>query len=141
MPQAYYPTVPFPIDHVIARQHGGRTMLGNLALSCLHDNLHEGPNIDGIDPLTRKLTRLLNPRRHKWERHFCGDGLYLIARTAIGRTAIGRTTIVVPAMNDPDVIQVRRSLIEEGPFPPMWRPRRGQEGWTRTTLDSGEARS
>ena len=23
MPQAYYPTVPFPIDHIIARQHGG----------------------------------------------------------------------------------------------------------------------
>lgn len=34
--QAFYPTVPFPIDHVIARQHGGRTTLSNLALSCLH---------------------------------------------------------------------------------------------------------
>jgi hypothetical protein len=38
MPQAYYPTVPFPIDHVIALQHGGPRTLGNLALSCLHDN-------------------------------------------------------------------------------------------------------
>lgn len=36
MPQAYYPTVPFPIDHVIARQHGGPTVPANLALSCLH---------------------------------------------------------------------------------------------------------
>jgi hypothetical protein len=34
-----------------------------------------------------------------------------------GRTAIGRTTIVALAMNDPDVIRVRRSLIEEGLFP------------------------
>jgi HNH endonuclease len=37
MPEAYYPTVPFPIDHIIARQHGGTTTLGNLALSCLHE--------------------------------------------------------------------------------------------------------
>jgi hypothetical protein len=74
MPQAYYPTVPFPIDHVIARRHGGRTTLGNLALSCLHDHSHKGPNISGIDPLTGKLTKLFNPRRHKWERHFRWDG-------------------------------------------------------------------
>lgn len=33
MPQACYPTVPFPIDHVIARQHGGKTTANNLALS------------------------------------------------------------------------------------------------------------
>ena len=45
MPQAYYPTVPFPIDHIIARQHGGTTTLDNLAVSCLHDNTHKGPNI------------------------------------------------------------------------------------------------
>ena len=81
---------------------------------CVHDNLHKGPNIAGIDPLTRKLTKLFNPRRHKWERHFRWDGPDLI-----GRTAVERTTIVVLAMNDPDVIRVRRSLIEEGLFPPI----------------------
>jgi hypothetical protein len=26
MPQGFYPTVPFPIDHIIARQHGGQTV-------------------------------------------------------------------------------------------------------------------
>jgi hypothetical protein len=114
MPEAYYPTVPFPIDHIIALQHGGLTTLGNLALSCLHDNSHKGPNIAGIDPLTRKITKLFNPRRHEWNRHFRWNGPYLI-----GRTAIGRTSIVVLAMNDPDVVRVRRSLIEEGLFPPV----------------------
>jgi hypothetical protein len=113
MPEAYYPTVPFPIDHIVARQHGGRTTLGNLALSCLHDNSHKGPNIAGIDPLTRKLTRLFNPRRQKWARHFRWDGPYLR-----GRTAIGRTTIVMLAMNDPDLVRVLRSLTAEGLFPP-----------------------
>lgn len=113
MPQAYYPTVPFPIDHIIARQHGGPSTLGNLALACYHDISHKGPNITGIDPVTRKITKLFNPRRHNWKRHFRWDGPFLI-----GRTAIGRATVAVLAMNHPDVVGVRRSLIDEGIFPP-----------------------
>jgi hypothetical protein len=31
MPQAFYPTVPFPIDPISAQQHGGPTVFGNLA--------------------------------------------------------------------------------------------------------------
>jgi hypothetical protein len=114
MPQAFYPTVPFPIDHIIAQQHGGPTVLSNLALSCLHDNSHKGPNIAGLDPLTRKLTKLFNPRRHKWERHFRWNGPYVV-----GRTAVGRVTVAVLAMNDPDVVEVRAALLEEGLFPPV----------------------
>jgi len=49
MPQAFYPA-PFQIDHIIARQHGGVTGIGNLALACLHCNAHKGPNIAGLDP-------------------------------------------------------------------------------------------
>ncbi len=113
MPAAFYPTVSFPIDHIIARQHGGLTLLGNLAMSCLHCNSHKGPNIAGVDPLTRKLTKLFNPRRHRWERHFRWDGPYLL-----GRTAVGRATIVVLAMNHPDLLEVREALIDEGVFPP-----------------------
>ena len=45
MPQAYYPTVPFPIDHIVARQHGGRTTMANLAPSCLHDFWHDWPGV------------------------------------------------------------------------------------------------
>jgi HNH endonuclease len=112
MPRSYYPTVPFPIDHVIARQHGGTTTLDNLALSCLHDNTHKGPNIAGIDPQTRRITRLFNPRRDRWERHFTWDGALLG-----GKTSVGRTTVVVLAMNHPDAVAVRQSLIEEGLFP------------------------
>jgi hypothetical protein len=109
IPQMVYPTVPFPIDHVIARQHGGPTILNNLALSCLHCNSHKGPNIAGIDPKSKKLTKLFNPRRHKWSRHFRGDGPYLI-----GKTAVGRVTIAILAMNDPEFIEVRTALLGEG---------------------------
>jgi hypothetical protein len=114
VPQWAYPTVTFPVDHVRARQHGGRTSLGNLANSCLHCNSHKGPNIASIDPVSHKLTRLFNPRRHKWKKHFRWDGPLLV-----GKTPVGRTTIVVLAMNDPEAVVVREALIEEGSFPPV----------------------
>lgn len=112
MPQRFYPTVPFPIDHIIARQHGGPTILTNLALSCLHCNSHKGPNIAGIDPKNKKLTKLFHPRRHKWDRHFRWNGPYMP-----GRTAVGRVTVDVLAMNEDEVIEVRAALLEEG-----WNP-------------------
>jgi hypothetical protein len=113
MPQLFYPTLPFQVDHVVARQHGGETHRANLALACLHCNSHKGPNIAGLDPKTRELTRLFNPRRQKWERHFRWSGPQLI-----GRTKTGRATVAVLALNDPDLIAVRQALIDEGRFPP-----------------------
>ena len=76
-------------------------------------NSHKGPNIAGIDPKRKRLTKLFNPRRHKWTRHFRWDGPYLV-----GRTAVGRVTVAVLAMNDPEAVEVRAALVEEGTFPP-----------------------
>jgi hypothetical protein len=103
------PLFAFHIEHIIARQHGGTDSLSNLALACHQDNLHKGPNLTGIDPITKKLTRLFNPRRHKWSRHFCWDGPILV-----GRTAIGRTTIAVLGMNLPHRITLREALMASG---------------------------
>jgi hypothetical protein len=61
---------PFQIEHVVARQHGGRDAPGNLAFACLRCNLHKGPNLSGLDPTTQRMTALFHPRRHKWDRHF-----------------------------------------------------------------------
>jgi hypothetical protein len=113
MSQAFYPTVPFPIDHIIVQQHGGPSVFSNLALACLHDNSHKGPNNAGLDLVSKKLTKLFNPRRQKWERHFRWHGPLLV-----GTTAIGRVTVAVLAMNDPALIEVREVLLDEGLFPP-----------------------
>ncbi len=48
----------FPVDHIIALQHGGKTESDNLCLSCYRCNSHKGPNIASIDPETRDLVRL-----------------------------------------------------------------------------------
>lgn len=111
MPQSAY-RFRFPIDHIIARQHGGPTTPSNLALACLRCNGHKGPNLTGIDPTSGQLARLFHPRRDRWSRHFRWRGAVLV-----GRTAIGRATVVVLNINHPDAVAVRKSLMEEGAFP------------------------
>jgi hypothetical protein len=103
----------FEIDHIISKKHKGPTLAGNLALSCFYCNSYKGTDIAGRDSLTRKLTPLFNPRRHKWTRHFRWEGAYLI-----GRTAIGRVTIDVLNINDPVRVELRDELMEQGIFPP-----------------------
>jgi hypothetical protein len=112
LPQAFCPDR-FQFDHIIAEQHGGQTRASNLALACLADNNHKGPNLAGIDPKTGKRVWLFNPRRQKWLRHFRWRGPVLI-----GRTPVGRATIAVLAINLPHRVAQRAALITEGVFPP-----------------------
>ena len=104
--------IPFEIDHIIARKHGGSTSLDNLAFSCLHCNVHKGPNIAGIDPVSNKIVPLFHPRRHVWSRHFLWNGPILV-----GRTAAGRATVSVLSINDHKFVIMRRALVEAGLFP------------------------
>jgi len=101
------------VEHIIAKQHGGTDGLDNLALSCHHDNDHKGTNLSGIDPTTRKVTRLINPRRQRWARHFYFNGPMII-----GRTQCGRATVAVLALNARDRVELRAELIASGEFPP-----------------------
>jgi hypothetical protein len=80
---------------------------------CVFCNLHKGPNIAGLDPTTRELTRLYDPRRDRWREHFAWQGPVLA-----GLTPIGRTTVRVLAMNDPVMVAAREVLIAEARFPP-----------------------
>ncbi len=102
----------FPVDHIIARQHGGKTEAENLCLSCYRCNSHKGPNIASIDPDTEEMVRLFHPRRDGWREHFEWQGALLT-----GRTPIGRATVMLLAVNHPDYALLRESLIDEGTFP------------------------
>ncbi len=104
--------LPYQIDHIIARQHGGSSEADNLALCCLHCNRHKGPNIAGHDTATGDIVRLYHPRRDVWREHFQLDGAVLV-----GLTAIGRVTVRVLAMNEPEFLAARQALIQEG----IWR--------------------
>jgi hypothetical protein len=108
---AEFSSIPFEIDHIVAEQHGGDAVPGNLAYCCFADNHHKGPNLGGIDPKTGCKTWLFNPRRHTWRRHFRWNGALLV-----GRTAIGRATIAVLQINSAHRIAQRSALIDEGVF-------------------------
>jgi len=112
MPQAADDAI-FQIDHIVARKHVGATIGSNLCLSCFYCNSFKGSDISSLDVVTRKLTPLFNPRRHKWATHFRWQGAYLV-----GRTPIGRATVVLLHINDDYRVELREGLIEEGVFPP-----------------------
>jgi hypothetical protein len=101
--------IPFEIDHIIARKHGGHDAAGNRALACWYRNSFKGSDLTGIDPSMRRITRLFHPRRHKWAWHFRYEGPRLVRRTAIGRT-----TVRVLQINCEEVLTLRESLMAEG---------------------------
>ncbi|MGP0066120.1 MAG: HNH endonuclease [Isosphaeraceae bacterium] len=103
----------YQIDHIIAQQHEENDDPSNLAIACIRCNLQKGSNIAGLDPATRELTRLYNPRRDRWCEHFAWEGAVII-----GLTPIGRTTVRLLVMNDPAIVATREVLIDEGRFPP-----------------------
>jgi hypothetical protein len=103
LPQSSYPLT-FPIDHVVALQHGGATNDENLALACPFCNSHKGPNVAGIDPTTQQVTPLFHPRRDRF--HWHGNRL-------AGATAIARVTIIVLAMNHSDQLALRSAMMNE----------------------------
>lgn len=105
---------PHQIEHVIARKHGGETTSDNLALACLNCNSHKGPNIAGLDPESRSLTRLFHPRTDSWDQNFRLERNGVI----VGTTAVGRTTVIVLNMNEPNAVTLRGLLILEGTLTP-----------------------
>lgn len=95
----------FHVEHIVAKQHKGSDTLENLCLCCQHCNLHKGPNLSGIDPVSGALIRLFNPRQDDWHEHFGVVGLEVI-----GFTSVGRATVEVLAMNSSQRMDFRRRL-------------------------------
>ena len=102
------PFFTFPVDHVIAQQHGGATSLENLCLSCFRYNAHKGPNLSSVDPSTGVTVLLFHPRRDAWEEHFHWDGPVLM-----GNTPTGRATVRCLAINHADAVILRELLMED----------------------------
>lgn len=99
--QAFFPHEP---DHIISKKHGGKTVLGNLALACFDCNRFKGSDIGSVDPVSGVLTPIFNPRTQNWSEHFQSlDG------RIISLTATGRATTRLLRFNLSQRIEVRRS--------------------------------
>lgn len=102
------PFARFHIEHVIPKQHGGANDASNLALACNHCNLHKGPNLASLDPDSRKLVPLFNPRTQYWDDHFVLRNFHIV-----GRSASGKATVRILNMNAAAQIELRQSLKAE----------------------------
>jgi 5-methylcytosine-specific restriction endonuclease McrA len=99
-------------DHVIALKHGGLTIKNNLAWACHRCNRRKGTDIASVDPTTKRIVRLFNPRRDKWSDHF---------RVERGRiiplTPVGEVTVFLLKLNSTSYVEMRKILIREGRYP------------------------
>lgn len=93
-------------EHIVAKQHGGSEELDNLALACHRCNLHKGPNLTGVDPLTSRVVPLFIPRRDRRAGHFHFRGIRIA-----GITPVGQATVQVLAMNDARRLELRSQLL------------------------------
>lgn len=107
--QAFLPHEP---DHIIAAKHGGETTPENLALACFDCNRFKGSDIASIDPASRELTPLFNPRTQEWSEHFSIAGGLIRPRTAIGRV-----TESVLKLNLQSRVEVREMLASVRRYP------------------------
>src|SRR5262249_23416643 len=103
----------FEIDHIISRNHRGKTTASNLALACFSCNKHKLSDLSGVDPISGRIVRIFHPRRMSWNRHFRWDGPWLVGRTPIGRATVGTLNI-----NAPLRVRLRNELMATGDFPP-----------------------
>ncbi|HEY3455726.1 MAG TPA: HNH endonuclease signature motif containing protein [Bryobacteraceae bacterium] len=108
----------FHIEHIIAKQHGGKTQQDNLALACWYCNLKKGPNLTGIDPDSGTVVALFHPRNDRWSDHFAltvatGNPSALDVK---GLTPTGRATVHVLGINEKMRCILRYELWREGIF-------------------------
>lgn len=98
------------VDHVVARKHGGKTALDNLAYACPACNRRKGTDLSSIDPQTSKVIQLFSPRTQRWNTHFRlhADG------SITPRTAVGRVTALLLHFNDLLRVQIRADLVAAG---------------------------
>jgi HNH endonuclease len=106
LPVAFSPAS-FNFEHIIPLIKQGLTILLNLAFSCGGCNAHKKDKTEALDPLTRQLLPLFNPRIDTWSDHFQWSDEDL---QIIGITPTGRATVQLLKVNREGNINLRRLL-------------------------------
>ena len=108
IPQQATPVIPFHVEHIVSRQHGGTDEPGCLALACDRCNAYKGPNLTSIDPDTGELVALFNARQDVWRDHFV-----LREGQIVGLTPTGRATVRLLNMNATRRVELRLEWLKE----------------------------
>ena len=104
------------MEHILPQAKGGKATLDNLCLACAWCNSFKGTQTTAVDPQTRAIVPLFNPRQDGWAQHFAWSaaGTHLL-----GLTAVGRATIAALQMNNEFIVPARRQWVSAGWHPPQ----------------------
>ena len=98
------------IDHVVSRQHGGKTIAENLAYACVNCNRFKGTNLSSVDG-SGGLVRLFDPRNDRWDEHFRVEGAVIRSLTRVGEA-----TSMLLRLNTDERIMERKLLQRLGRY-------------------------
>lgn len=100
---------PHEPDHIISTKHGGETSAKNLAWACFVCKRYKGSDLASVDPHSRQISRLFNPREDDWRTHFRYDDGRIV-----GLTPEGRATVNLLRFNFQESVEERRELRADG---------------------------
>ena len=104
--------VRFHVEHIVARQHGGRSEPEIWRWRVAAAISTRGRTSPALIPTAARLVPLFHPRQHRWSEHFAWEGTIIV-----GLTPIGRATVELLAMNKWERVEVRENLQSLGePF-------------------------
>lgn len=106
---------PFDVEHIIPVSQNGTAELDNLALACHGCNLKKSDKTEGFDTVSEENSRLFNPRKDVWKKHFGWTQNYLII---VGLTPVGRVTVELMNLNRKGLINRRKLLYIFEQHPP-----------------------
>lgn len=104
----------FHIEHIIPLQKKGSDELENLAFACDGCNSLKWTYTEWIDPDTKTVVPLFNPRSQKWEEHFVWDHDFI---TILGLSSVGRVTVNLLQLNRVGLLNIRKALLAIGAHP------------------------
>jgi hypothetical protein len=116
----------FTMDHILPQSLGGSDDSENLALACQRCNERHYNFIAGIDPQTKEIIPLFNPRQQQWVDHFIwtADGIRILGISPTGRSTCNRLDINDDRYDEDDSIRAARRLwVQAGWHPPQEDPR------------------
>jgi 5-methylcytosine-specific restriction endonuclease McrA len=87
----------FTVDHLTPKSLSGSDDLNNLALACRRCNERRYNFVAGIDPETKEIVPIFNPRQQNWKEHFIWTDNGVMIE---GITAVGRATCIRLDLND-----------------------------------------
>ncbi|MBI5080711.1 MAG: HNH endonuclease [Chloroflexi bacterium] len=110
-----YLLTPLEIEHIIPSSREGTNDEENLWVACARCNRFKSSQIEAVDPVTKEVHPLFNPRTQKWSSHFQWDADGVVI---LGLTPIGRASVEALHLNHELSIAVRRNWVAAGWHPP-----------------------